>query len=156
MMRRVFTNVSWWTAQPCQQCAEECGCPHEAPDGTCPGRSEWAGSVGTAGCPGVFGIPGSWMTERREKDERERRGMCVYVYVCVCVLHMNSSPLCQPAFTGSQWSENKGTETNRDGSPWGPSMMDYTAENTFNTVTAGSVFIHTLIALYLSAKQSQF
>ncbi|KAJ4938981.1 hypothetical protein JOQ06_028444 [Pogonophryne albipinna] len=51
-----------------------------------------------AGGPGVFGIPGSCMTAREKRL----------------------------ASTGSQWSENKGTETLR-----GPSMMDDSAESTF-------------------------
>lgn len=60
-------------------------------------------------------VPGSWMTE----------------WVAL------SYPPCQLAFTGFQWSENKGTETGS------PSMMDYCAESRFTPLTAGSV-LHVL------------
>ena len=93
---------------------------------------------------------------------REREGeignVCVCVCVCVCVraaaltcedrsalLYVSLPSL---ALNGARTRGQRRAETG------GPPMMDGAAENTFSAVTAGRRFIHTLMALYLSAKQS--
>lgn len=121
MMQRVYTAVPWSMAWLSLRCVEECGRLWKsltALVSTAPsGRAQAAG----VGCPGVFGIPGSWMTEQRE---REREGDSAQLPSMSARLH---------------WLSMEREQGDRDGSLGGPSVMDYTVENTFRALTACSV-----------------
>lgn len=106
MMQFVYVNALWSMAWLSLRCAKECS-------RLCKSLTALVLTDQTAGPAGqvCLWVPGSWMTE----------------WVVL------SYPLCQLAFTGFQWSENKGTETGS------PSMMDYCAESRFTALTAGSV-----------------
>lgn len=97
------------------------------PDSTCPNRSDWAGSDGAACSPGVFGIPGTWVTERegRERQKECACGGCWCVKVSVgsceidCAFLVCSSQL---SFMSAclHWLSMEREQGDRDRSPRRP------------------------------------